>query len=221
VSSRKAADADHGPVQEMLVAGQFYPAAAARLAALRALFPRTPVSFALAIGDPVRLLARALEDDPEAGVLPAPASESAASALRWSLPLTRLRAQCPDVEITLWDVEDLPGVQDEVLIALVGPAAAALADAAAVILSGGLSRQGESVLAGYLAARPPHDRAGVERIAAIFRKHFRAGDDPPDPAVPPGWEASIATEIGALYREDRARIAAIDGVRLLRGTPTA
>ena len=199
---------------DALGSGRLYPGGAARVAALRNLFPDHPVSFRIGLRDPATFL-QALHAASE------PASPAALPGgidplrLRWSVVLEEMRAAAPDAPITAWCNEDLPVLWPEVLRAVTGHRPETALDFQLEFMAELMQPEGVERMKAYLADNPPATEARRRRAVAAFLEKFGRPEKLQIEIDLPGWTQDYVEAVSAAYEADLARVAGIAGVTLL------
>ena len=192
-----------------------YPLAQDRMPWIRNLFPDSPVTFALALRNPVTLLPaihpRFAKGQPFADYLAGIEPE----ALSWADAVTRMRAGAPDAGFVLWCNEDAPLIWPQVLGALSGvedPAGLRGADdmLARIMTEAGLAR-----MKSYLESHPPPNPAHRIRVTAAFLDKFARPEAVEMELDETLWSAESVARITARYEADVAAIREMDGITFL------
>ncbi len=196
---------------------QLYPDAGARVARLLASLGVQRALLCLGVRAPLAFIASAHGQQVNAGRF-APISAYCAGfdpdALRWSELAARLLAVPGVAGLVAWRFEDYPAVAPAVLDAMLGPGApVALLDGARLV---GTSARAIAHARAQLAAAPDTDpRAAIRDARARYPKSGA------HPAPRPFDDARLRAD-AERYAEDCARLAALEGVTLLRpGAATA
>lgn len=200
--------------RDAVTQAQLYPAAGARARGLAALFPQGDIAFHLALRNPATWLPALSARRRSKGQDPLPEGFDA-GALRWSELVGRLRTACPDASLTVWCDEDAPVLWPAILRAVAGHAEGEALEGALALPAGLMTDEGARRLTAWATdACPATDAAWTAGIAA-FLSQF-AVPERMDTAVDlPGWTDETVARLSALYDEDCARIAGIEGVRFL------
>lgn len=189
--------------------GRLYPGGAARLAALRHIFPEIPVSFCLATRNPATFLA-AWRAAAGSDVAVPDVRE-----LRWSDLVAEVRDAVPDSPVTVWCHEDAPVVWPEILREISGHAEGTALTHLDEILMPLLTDEGFERLTAFLAERPPASPTARRRAVAAFLGRFPRPDALEVEVDLPGLTDELLEEVTAAYDKDLVRIAGMPGVRLL------
>lgn len=199
-----------------------------RVERLQALLPRdAELSLCLAVGSASLILPRLLTmahgpADPTAeALIDSMIDTRGAPALPWADLVARLREQAPGARITVWRHEDLPQIWPQVLAVLAGPMLDLPVAGAGDFAMLGHTAEAQQRLRRYLAAKPPPTFALMRRVADAFAAGYGQGEVKPGHALqqmPPAIQFRLA-QLDAGYDDELARIAAIDGVRVLGREP--
>lgn len=198
-----------GPASRILEGENVYPVAGPRIHALRNLFPRHRVSFALAVRSPARFLPAAFarqKDVTEEEFF----ARIAADRLHWSEVVAALRDHVPQAPFTVWRHEALPDLWPVAIAALLGSDVDVPVQGAARFQDEVLSEDGAARLRDYVAAQPPGDAVQAARVFRAFRGWFSAL-----PLAPTRWDNEACATIDAAYEADAPRIGQIRGVQFL------
>ncbi|WP_323019731.1 hypothetical protein [Pararhodobacter sp.] len=205
-----------GSVADVLAPDGFYTRdVARRLYGLRTLFPRTGLSFLLAVRKASGVIPAILPD--EAGAAEALLPLLTEDTLPWSRLADTIRRQVPGASLLAWRHEDLPQVWPGVLAEIVGNRAplppAGLLDFAAA----GLGAEARLRLTRYLASAeaPPASAGQLRQVAGVFARRYGAAPDPDPAAGLPGWARARLQELDAGYATEWGDLAGIEGVRVL------
>ena len=199
---------------QWVVRGGLYPMAGERIRAFAQIFPEIEAEFFLAIRNPATFLPALFDkqkvksyDDFLDGVDP--------MFLRWSDVVAQIRSENPDVELTIWCDEDTPLVWPEVLGAVTSLHDATVLADEDELLASIMAPEGLTRMRDYLTRNPPATPAQRKRIVAAFLDKFVLTDKIEIEVALPGWSAGLIDEITAAYDADVARIARMDGIRLI------
>jgi hypothetical protein len=220
--------AGDGPVQRLVVSdprfvcinrlvvqgAQIWPMIGRQTEQLRGLFPDDVAAFFIGMRDPATLIpalfrASRFNDFEEFTENMQP------HAVVWSEMLHRLRATHPGAPIPVWCNEDTPLLWGSILAALAGiddPAMLAGRDDLAESL---MLPEGGARLRAYLAENPTLSESQRRRAVAAFLDRYVREEVVEEEFDLPGWTADLVAEISEAYERDLARIAQMEGVRLL------
>lgn len=202
------------PRSGALSGGRFYPGAGPVAAALRNLFPDTPVGFTLGLRNPATFLP-ALFAAVQPLDYPTFLGGADPAALRWSEMLGRLVEAVPGCPVTVWCNEDSPLLWPVILRAVAGhpgELALAFADEFAAEL---MTEEGAQRMRDHFAARPPETEARRREETAAFLEQFARPDALEVELDLPGWTDALVGEITAAYDADMAEVARLPGVTLI------
>ena len=195
-------------------AGRLYPRAGPATAALRNLFPDSPVAFFLAVRNPATFVP-ALHMQLQKAPFEEYASGIDPDTLVWSDVVRDIRAANPDVPVTVWCNEDTPMIWPTVMheITAIGPE---------VQFSGGfdilsriMEKEGMKRLRTYLASHPPANEDQRRRVLAAFLDKYGIADEIEEELDLPGWTPELVDHLTAVYDDDMIEISRIDGVTVL------
>ena len=135
--------------------------------------------------------------------------------LSWRDVVGDLRAQCPEVPVTVWRAEDIPLVWGGAM-----HEASGLPDTVALQgifdpLEGLMSEDGLKRLSNYLAERTDFTMEMRARVIAIFLDKFAAKDALADELNIPGWTEKMQKLAEEKYLADVDAVASMPGVTYL------
>lgn len=198
----------------VLAEGMFYPMAAARARAYRAMFPSALCEFHLAIRNPATflpaLMAKAGARDYEGfmgGADPA--------MLRWSDTVAALRDGAPDAPVTVWCDEDTPLIWPEVLREVSGHDPFRHLRGGLDILREIMTEEGMGRLHAYLTGNPPGTEVQRRRIVAAFLSKYALPEAVEIEIDMPGWTDDTVAALTQAYDDDVLAISRLAGVRVL------
>ncbi|MFN3938266.1 MAG: hypothetical protein ACK4KW_11890 [Gemmobacter sp.] len=194
--------------------GLFYPVAAERLAALRALLAGTELELFLAIRDPATFLP-ALFERQRVKSYQEFVEGTDPLLLRWSELAERLVAAVPGVPLTVWCDEDTPLILPEVLREIAGLDPWTQLQGDTENLRGIMAPEGYARLLDYLARTPPQTEIQRRRIVAAFLDKYVLPEKVEMELDLPGWTDAYVAAISAAYDEDVDRLRRLPGVRLI------
>lgn len=201
--------------RDAVAEGRLYPAAATRARALADVFPAEDIALCLAIRNPATWLPALSARRVQKGQPPVPDGLDPLP-LRWSDLVARLRAAVPRAEVTVWCDEDTPLMWHRVLRAIAGHAEATELAQALALPASLMPDAGVQEMVGWFGTHRPVTDAGREAAVAGFLERFALPDKLESAADLPGWTAETVARLSAAYDEDCDRIAAMEGVRVLR-----
>ncbi|WP_127903322.1 hypothetical protein [Solirhodobacter olei] len=200
--------------------GRLYPNAGGKVSALANLLPSCAAEMAFAIRNPATFLP-ALYQSGRWESFEAFLSGADPLALSWAEMVGRIRAERPDVPLTVWCDEDTPLIWPEVLRAVAGAAPGTALAGEGARLAGLMSPEGAARLADYLAARPAMPPAQRHRAVAAFLDKYALEGALEMELDLPGWTGALIEDLSRRYDADVEEIAAMEGVRLITPWPLA
>lgn len=194
--------------------GQLYSLTETKIAALVQLFGASHLELFLATRNPATFVP-ALWAQSKAPNVAAFLNGLPAEEIRWSELVSRIRAEAPDVALTVWANEDTPLIWGPILrrLAGVGPDEAMTGEHD--LLATIMSDEGMARFRDYLGNHPPEDEGQMSRVVAAFLGKFAVEEEIEEEVEAPGWSADLVEALTDAYEVDLARIAAIDGVTVL------
>ena len=193
---------------------RFYPAAEMRLSYLDQIFAPDRVELFLGIRNPATLLPALLPDTPFSSVTDLLRGDDPAH-LRWSETIAQLRATLPHIPVTVWCNEDTPLIWSQILRAMAGVDDSVPIEGEFALLPEIMTPAGHQRFVTYMASRPGLDAAQKARVVAAFLDKFADEAALEEELDVPEWDAGTIAMLSALYDEDVAEIARMDGVRLI------
>jgi hypothetical protein len=197
------------------IRGGLYPAAAERLRAFRNIFPGSGFEVFMAIRNPAALaqgLVPKLRDMTVDQFLAAFDPE----ALSWSTVVAGLRRMVPDAPVTIWCDEDAPVLWPDILRAIADLPDDIVPDAADARVADIMRPEGFQRLQAYLSDKGHLPPARRRKVVLTFLEKFALAEHLTMDIDLPGWTPALVDRMTEAYHADMVRIAAIDGVRLLR-----
>jgi hypothetical protein len=194
--------------------GVIYPVAGDRVRSFTQVFPDVQAAFFLAIRNPATWLPalyRRMKDRSYEDFL----TGADPLMLRWSDVVTQIRAQNPDVALTLWCDEDTPLIWPEVLSAVSGMADGTALEDADDLLAQIMTADGLARLRAYLAEKGPFPPDRRRRVVTAFLDKFALPDQIEMDVTMPGWTADFVAALTRAYEMDVARIKAMPGVHFI------
>lgn len=194
--------------------GGFYPQAVPRMCQLMRLFHADQVEMCIAICNPatfvpsvLRKANRQQQTDLLKRVPP--------TSLRWSELLARLRAELPELPITVWCNEDSPLLWPEIIRALAGLPAGTRINGGFDLLRDIMTQEGMTRFRAYLAEHPDLTDSQKRRVMIAFLDKFAIPEALEEELDLPDWSEELVDELTRRYDNDLARIARLKGVRLM------
>ena len=193
-----------------------YPAAADKLPPLANLFPQARTEFFLGLINPAVLIGALLARQTGRSYAEMMAGHTP-QALRWGPVVARMAqaARQAGASLVVWCNEDLPLILPEVLRAMSGVADATPLAGEMALVEDLMDPEGARRLRAYLAQHPPQTVAQRRKVVIAFMEKFARPEAMQTDLPLPGWTDDVVEEITALYEEDVAQIAALEGVRLI------
>lgn len=194
--------------------GVLYPNGPARLAQFRDIFAQDTIELFIALRNPATLLPalfdHAPQDDMEEFL-----GDVDPRTIYWSDTLEGLRAHVPEVRITCWCNEDAPLIWAQIIREMAGLDDGEKITGGFDLLSAIMSPEGMQRFRGYLKSHPVMTEAQKRRVMAAFLDKFALVEEIEEELDLPGWTDELVDEMTDIYDADMARVAQIDGVRLI------
>jgi hypothetical protein len=192
-----------------------YPMAGQRIRAFTQIFPDIDAEFHLSIRNPATFLPALFEKqtvkshaDFLDGIDP--------MYLRWSDVVAQIRAENPDVQLTIWCDEDTPLIWPEVLAAVTGLDESTRLAGEDELLASIMLPEGHSRMQDYLSRHPVANSAQYKRIVGAFLDKFALTEKIEMTIDMPDWTDDLVTGLTAAYDQDVARIASMDGIDFIQ-----
>jgi hypothetical protein len=204
-----------GPRRMAAKANAFYPGAADRLRTLVSRLPENAeLRLFLAIRNPATFFPAVLDR-----LTPARRADALdnidPAALRWSRLVDAIRAELPDLPITLWCNEDTPLIWGQILRRMAGLPDDAKVLGAFDLLSEIMRPEGMQRFRAYLKEHPDLNDAQRRRVMAAFLQKFAMPDRLEQEIDLPGWSEALIGDLTAAYDVDVERIRSRDGIDVL------
>ncbi|RXV59645.1 hypothetical protein C6W92_14945 [Roseovarius sp. A46] len=193
---------------------RFYPAADMRLGLLDRIFEPDGIELFFGLRNPATLLPALLPDTPFSTVTELLRGDDPAH-LRWSEAIARIRAALPDIPVTVWCNEDTPLIWAQVLHAMAGTDESVPLAGEFALLPEIMTRAGHQRFTAYMDSRPGLTDAQKRRVVTAFLDKFADDDAIEEELDVPEWDPGMIETLSALYDEDVAEIARMDGVRMI------
>lgn len=199
---------------KMAVKRMFYPASCARLEALRQLLPDDHVELFFAVRNPASFMPALLEitnfnsiGDLFRGYDPL--------SFRWSELFERIRAQIPDIPITVWCNEDTPLIWAELIREMGGLDPTQEIKGEYDLLQEIMSEGGMKRFLSYVDSHPGMTEVQKRRVIAAFMDKFVDDDAVEEEYELAEWTVDIVDQMTELYEEDVFNIPRVPGVTLI------
>ncbi len=198
--------------------GRLYPQAGTRMQYLQELFHGDEVHLFLALRNPATFLPALWEMAPEearAGGLAGLLDGADPRDLRWSELIARIRAEVPDLPMTIWCDEDTPLIWGEVVRRAGGLALDQKIQGAFDVLARVMTEAGMRRFRAYLKDHPGLPEMQKRKVMAAFWARYPREEAIVEECALPGWDAALIEELTQAYDEDVEAIAALPGVRVI------
>jgi len=199
---------------KMAVKRMFYPAACARLEAFRQLFANDRVELFIAIRDPATFMPALLAktnfnsiEDIFRGYDP--------FTFRWSELFGRIRAQLPDIAMTVWCNEDTPLIWGQILREMAGLDPTAKIAGEFALLEEIMSTAGMKRFSAFIESHPDMTETQKRRVISAFLDKFAREDAVEEEFEIAGWSADMMNQLTDIYEEDIHAIARVPGLTLI------
>ncbi|MBZ0123764.1 MAG: hypothetical protein K8F31_07750 [Roseovarius sp.] len=199
---------------KMAVKRMFYPAACARLEALRQIFAGDRIELFFAIRNPATFMPALLEktnfnsiEDIFRGYDPL--------SFRWSEFFERIRLQVPDIAVTAWCNEDTPLIWAEVVREMAGLDPTAPIAGEFALLSEIMTEAGMKRFCAYLDSHPGMTEVQKRRVISAFLDKFAREDAVEEEYDLDGWSVDMINQLTDIYDEDIFAVQRIAGVNLI------
>ena len=194
---------------------RLYPPAEIRLGLFDRIFAPDGIELFLGLRNPATLLPAMLPDTPFSSVTELLRGENPAN-LRWSETIAHIRAALPHIPITVWCNEDTPLIWAQILRAMAGVDESVTIEGEFALLAEIMTPAGHQRFVAYMQSRPGLSEAQKARVVAAFLDKFADEAMIEEELDVPEWDAGMIATLSALYDEDVAEIAEMDGVRLIQ-----
>ena len=199
---------------KMAVKRMFYPASCSRLEAMRQLFPDDQLELFFAVRNPASFMPALLEitnfnsiGDLFRGYDPL--------SFRWSELFERIRAQIPDIPITVWCNEDTPLIWAELIREMGGLDPTQEIEGEYDLLQEIMSEGGMKRFLNYVDSHPGMTEVQKRRVIAAFMDKFVDDDAVEEEYELAEWTVDIVDQMTELYEEDVFNIPRVPGVTLI------
>ena len=209
-----SSDRFFGTPRMAVTTDQFYPPATTRLSILQQVFAGDRVELCFAIRNPASFLPVMAKECGFATVSQYLGGGDARN-MRWSEMFTRLRAECPEVPITVWCNEDTPLIWSEVLREFAGVEPTIHMDGEYLLLREIMTPAGIQRFLSYMDSHPDMTEMQKRRVIAAFLDKFADEDVIEEELDMPGWTEELVDQLTDAYDEDVFALSRIPGVTLI------
>lgn len=203
-----------GSQRQSLANNQFYPEAEDRVRAWQQLFPFDQIELFIALRNPATMVPDLIKR-----ANPTRKKEVLQTLdpyqLRWSDLLTRLRQAAPDVPITIWCLEDMPMIWEQIIRDMAGADIQQDLSDGMSLLSAIMTREGMTRLEQYLEQHPDMTEIHKRRVIAAFLDKFADHEALEEEIDLPGWTEEMIDALTEIYEEDIDQVNRIPGVTLI------
>ena len=194
--------------------GSLYPAAAARMGYMAALFPDDEIEIFLGLRNPATLIPRIYQNashpaEPDFWAGRGPHD------IRWRETVTAIRAAVPEVPITVWCSEDLPLIWSQVVREIAGIEVTEKIVGGFDLLGSIMTKEGMERFRSYLHNHPDMSEIQKRRVISAFLDKFALDDAIEEELDMPGWTEALVDDLTELYEEDVFAIERLPGVTLI------
>lgn len=194
--------------------GTVYRHAERRLATVRRIFEGDEISLFLGLRDPATFLPAVHAATPQEDFLDLMDGVDPMQ-FRWSELILRLRADAPEMPITLWCNEDTPLIWGEIIRRMAGIPLGRKITGAFDLFSSIVSPEGMQRFRAFLKENPTVNEAQKRRVMLAFLDKYALDEEIEEELDLPGWDEAYVDMLTEVYEEDIARIAEIEGVTLV------
>ena len=199
---------------KMAVKRMFYPAACARLEAMRKIFPDDEVELFFAVRNPATFMPALLAmtnfntiDDVFRGYDP--------FSFRWSELFERIRAQVPDIPITVWCNEDTPLIWGEVVREMAALDATVGFEGEFSLLSEIMTETGMKRFHAYMGEHPGMSEIQKRRVISAFLDKYADEEAVEEEYDIDGWTEDKINQLTDIYEDDIMAIPRVPGVTMI------
>ena len=199
---------------KMAVKRMFYPAACARLEAMRKIFPDDEVELFFAVRNPATFMPALLAmtnfntiDDVFRGYDP--------FSFRWSELFERIRAQVPDIPITVWCNEDTPLIWGEVVREMAALDATVGFEGEFSLLSEIMTETGMKRFHAYMGEHPGMSEIQKRRVISAFLDKYADEEAVEEEYDIDGWTEDKINQLTDIYEDDIMAIPQVPGVTMI------
>lgn len=198
----------------MFSGGRIYRKAEARLSTMARIFAQDEVELFLGLRDPASFLPAAFAATPTQNFTEFMCGLDAMQ-FRWSDLIRRLRADVPEVPITLWCNEYTPFIWGQVIREMAGIEMSRKIVGAFDIFASIIKPEGMRRFRAFLHANPNLSETQKRRVMVAFLDKYARAEAIEEELNLPGWDEALIDRLSAQYEEDIASISHIPGVRII------
>lgn len=198
----------------MFQGGCVYQRAEVRLETLANIFSGDEVQVFMGLRDPASFLPAAFAATPHQdfrsfmdGVDP--------MQFRWSDLLRRIRADLPEIPITVWCNEDTPLLWGQIIREMAGIALSRKIAGAFDLYARIISREGMQRFRAFLKENQTITESQKRRVMMAFLDKYALDEEIEEELDLPGWDGPYVDMLTEVYEDDLDLIAGMDGIRLL------
>ena len=135
--------------------------------------------------------------------------------VRWSDLLTRIRADVPEVPITVWANEDTPLIWGQIIRELAGIDSTRKISGAFNLFSEIISPEGMKRFREFLREHPNINEIQKRRVMTAFLDKYALEDEIEQELDLPGWDEAYVEQLTDIYEDDLYQIGRMPGVTLI------
>lgn len=194
--------------------GKIYRKAVERLRRLASLFDGDEIALFLGLRDFASLIPAIYATTPHTDVHDVLFGADPLT-LRWSEFLQTLRAELPEMKITVWCNEDTPLIWGQIVREAAGLAPDQPIIGAFDVFGSIVEEEGLRRFRAFLKENPTVNEVQKRRAMIAILERYARADAVEEELEMPGWDQSLVYSLGANYDADLDAIAAIPGIRLI------
>lgn len=198
----------------MFSGGRVYRKAEARLATFARIFAQDDVELFMGLRDPASFLPAAFAATPHTDFLDF-LSGVEPMHLRWSDLIRRIRADVPQMPITVWCNEDTPLIWGQVIREMAGIEITRKITGAFDVFASIISREGMKRFRALLKENPTINEMQKRRVMSAFLDKYALDEAIEEELDLPGWDAAYVDMLSELYEDDMYEISRIPGVTVI------
>lgn len=203
-----------GAPRAALRRGMLYPNAGPRMATLAGLFPGDQLEMFIGLRNPASFLPEVFKKSPKDDFLELTGGVDP-RLITWSDMIRRVRAEAPDVPITVWCNEDTPLIWSQIVREIAGLDHGATIEGEFDLLQEIMSKEGMRRFLAYLDTHNLVTEMQVRRVISAFLDKFALEDKVEEELDLRGWDDAMVEELTEIYDEDVFDIERLPGVTLI------